>query len=112
MSKESLNKLRNKIKKLENDYNKILDKLLDMRIKYKVDILKQYKKKGKIQQGDIIEIIADLPDHYSIKKGQKYKIAHLSYHNQIAFYIDVTPSESSIRHFEVVTYNQIRKVDQ
>lgn len=47
MSKESLNKLRNKIKKLENDYNKILDKLLDMRIKYKVDILKQYKKKVK-----------------------------------------------------------------
>lgn len=112
MSKESLNKLRNKIKKLENDYNKILDKLLDTRTKYGVEMLKQYKKKGKIQEGDIVEIISELPDYYSCKKGQKYKIVHLNYHNQIAFYIDVTPSESSIRHFDVVTYNQVRKVDQ
>lgn len=112
MIKERLNKLRNRIKKLENGHNKILDKLLDTRNKYGVEILKQYKKKGKIQEGDTVEIISDLPNHYSIKKGQKYKIAHLNYHNQIDFYIDVTSPESRIPSFEVVTYNQIRKVDQ
>ena len=109
MSKQTLNKLRCKSKILDR-FNYMLHKeITDNYIEYEDELLKHYEEKGKIQEGDIVEILY-LPNiYYHIKEGEKYIIHHASVVGyKICFYIYI-PSECC---FDCVSYNWIRKVDE
>lgn len=108
MSKKTLNELRCKSKILAQ-FNYMLHKqITDNYLEYTDELLKHYQENGKIQGGDIVEILYLPHIYYHIKKGEKYIIHHVGIvTRKICFYIYV-PSDNC---FDCVSYNWVRKVN-
>ena len=118
MSKSKIQQLRKKMLKQETVLRKAQTVLDLTSYNYNNAILKQYKKNGKIQEGDFVKILglteAKMGQlRYPISSNETYKVDRvLSSSGKIKLYLNVGQWPSGIDRYLIVGCNNVVKVDK